>query len=456
MFASFSTLGSDLRQVLRLAWPVMLSMLSYSFMAAADAIFVGRLGTIPLAAIGLAVTTVFLFIGLPMGLLRGIRVATAQAIGAQRQEDADGYGWQAIWLALLSGLTVASLSGLGPWVFSMLGATAEVQAEALAYFRIRVLAAPVILLAMGLTAWFEGRGDTRTPMRVNVTANLLAIFLDYVMVLGFGPIPSLGIRGAAWAGVIASSFASVTLLISAWPVLWRRSWQPVRALLEEGTRLGIPIGVQRMLDILAWTTLTGVLASAGDAQLAAHVLAIRVLMVSFLPGLAIAEATAVLVGQAVGAREPDRAHRSWRAGVAAAVGVMAIGGLGFVLVPDLLIAPFHAAEDVVPIAKSLLMVAAAFQLIDAIATVTYLALDGAGDTRFTLVASLVLSWGVKLPLGILLVRWAGMGAVGAWLGLTAELGVLLAVLAWRWHSRRWYQPASLPDVQATVPAAAAV
>ncbi|HND33292.1 MAG TPA: MATE family efflux transporter, partial [Myxococcota bacterium] len=244
MFASFSTLGSDLRQVLRLAWPVMLSMLSYSFMAAADAIFVGRLGTVPLAAIGLAVTTVFLFIGLPMGLLRGIRVATAQAIGAQRQQDADGYGWQAIWLSLLSGLAVASISGLGPWVFSMLGATAEVQVEALAYFRLRVLAAPVILLAMGLTAWFEGRGDTRTPMRVNVAANILAIVLDYVMVVGFGPIPSLGIRGAAWAGIIASSFASVVLLFSAWPVLRRRAWRPVRALLEEGTRLGIPIGVQ--------------------------------------------------------------------------------------------------------------------------------------------------------------------------------------------------------------------
>lgn len=407
-------------------------------MSAADAIFVGRLGTIPLAAIGLAVTTVFLFLGLPMGLLRGIRVATAQAQGAGKESDARRYGWQSIYLALLTGLAVAGLSGFGASVFSAMGATVEVQAEALSYFSIRVLAAPIILLSMGLTAWFEGRGDTQTPMRVNVSANLLSILLDVLLVGGAGPIPSLGIRGAAWAGVISAVFSSSILLVSAWTTLRSVPWRPDRVLLAEGSRLGIPIGVQRLLDIVAWTTLTGVLASAGDAQLAAHVLAIRVLMVSFLPGLAIAEATAVLVGQAVGARDPERAHASWRAGVLAAVGVMALGGAAFVGAPDLLIAPFHAASDVVPIARQLLWIAAAFQLIDAIATVTYLSLDGAGDTRFTLVASVGLSWGVKLPVGVLLVRVAGLGAVGAWLGLTAELVVLLGVLGWRWMSRRWF------------------
>lgn len=433
-----STISSDARRVLALAWPVMLSMLSYSLMSGADALFVGRQGTVPLAAIGLAVTATFLFLALPIGLVRGLRVTTAQATGAGRLVAVEALGWQAVWLSLATGVVVAALGGLGPLVFQHLGATPEVQAEALSYFRVRVQAAPLALGVLALTAWFEGRGNTRTPMIANVTANLLSIALDAVLVPGLGPVPALGIRGAAWAGVISLGVAALILLVAAAPTLRRVPWRPDRLLLVESARLGFPIGVQRFLDVAAWTVLTGVLASLGDAQLAAHVLAIRVLMLSFLPGLAIAEATAVLVGQAVGARDVEAAHRSWKAGSVVAFGVMSAGGLAFVGVPTLLVAPFHAAPEVVPIAVHLLWIAAAFQLVDSVATVTYFSLDGAGDTRFTLAASITLSWLVKLPLGIACARWGGLGAVGAWLGLTAEIGVLLVVLLWRWYSRRWY------------------
>ncbi len=427
------------RRVMALAWPVMISMVSYALMSAADAIFVGRLGTSSLAAIGLAVTTNWLFLSLPMGLMRGVRVAAAQAVGAGRLRTADALGWQALWLAGIAGALVAMASALGPWAFRVMGASPEVAALAQAYFGIRALAAPLALVELGLTAWFEGRGDTVTPMRANVASHVLWIALDALLVPGFGPIPALGIAGAAWAGVIAMSVAAAWLLVVAAPRLRGAPWRPHRVLLAESARLGFPIGVQRLLDLVAWTALTGVLAGISDVQLAAHVVAIRVLMTSFLPGLAIAEATAVLVGQSVGARRPEDAHDAWRAGVRSAMAVMALGGFAFLAFPDALIAPFHVAADVAPITRHLLAIAAAFQLLDAVATVTYFSLDGAGDTRFTLKASIVLAWGVKLPLGVLLARSAGLGAVGAWLGLTAELVLLLGVLLWRWYSRRWFR-----------------
>ncbi len=425
-----------LRRVIRLAWPVMLSMVSYSMMSAADAIFVGRLGTVSLGAIGIAVTTTWLFLALPHGLVRGIRVATSQAVGGERQATARALGWQAIWLALGTGALVALASTLGHGVFAALGATPEVAEEAWRYFSLRGLFAPVALVALGLTAWFEGRGDTRTPMRVNVAANLLNIGLDAWWV------PLWGIRGAAWAGVVSLGVAAAWLVLAAWPVLRSTSWRPRRSLVAISTRFGMPIGVQRLLDIVAWTVLTGVLAGLGDAQLAAHVLAIRVLMVSFLPGMAIAEATGVLVGQSVGARQPDEARLAWRAGSIAATAVMLAGAVLFVSAPDLLMSPFHVEPEVATIARHLIWVAAAFQLVDALATVTYFALDGAGDTRFTLVASIAMSWGVKLPLGVALATMTGLGAVGAWLGLTAEIAALLLLLAWRWRSGRWYAVAT--------------
>ncbi len=421
-----------IRKVMTLAWPVMLSMVSYSAMSAADAIFVGRLGTVSLGAIGLAVTTTWLFLALPHGLVRGIRVATSQAVGGERMATADALGWQAIWLSLGAGVLVGAASQLGHGVFSLLGATPEVAAEAWKYFSIRGLFAPVALLELSLTAWFEGRGDTKTPMRANVSANLLNIALGALLV------PIFGIAGAAWAGVISLGFASLWLFAKAWPILRVSSIRPRRALLALSSRFGMPIGVQRLLDIVAWTVLTGVLAGLGDAQLAAHVLAIRVLMVSFLPGMAIAEATGVLVGQSVGARQPEEARRAWKAGSIAATAVMSLGAVAFVAMPDLLMAPFHVEPSVATIARHLIWVAAAFQLLDALATVTYFALDGAGDTRFTLWASILMSWGVKLPLGVALATLTGLGAVGAWLGLTAEIAALLVLLAWRWRSGRWY------------------
>ena len=115
------------QRILRLAWPVMISMMSYSLMSAADAIFVGRLGTVPLAAIGLAVTGTFLFIGLPMGLVRGLRVATAQATGAERSSTVEVLGWQAVWLALGTGLAVVIASPLGSPMFHLLDATSAVR-----------------------------------------------------------------------------------------------------------------------------------------------------------------------------------------------------------------------------------------------------------------------------------------------------------------------------------------
>ena len=162
-------------------------------------------------------------------------------------------------------------------------------------------------------------------------------------------------------------------------------------------------------------------------------------MVSFLPGLAIAEASAVLVGQAVGARDEALARRSWKAASGVAFVVMSLGGVAFVAAPGLLLSVVRPAADVLPVATHLLWIAAVFQLFDSVATVTYFSLDGAGDTRFTLVSSLAVSWLVKIPLGVGLVKYAGFGAVGVWLGLTLETAFLLGILLWRWRSGAWFR-----------------
>ena len=180
-------------------------------------------------------------------------------------------------------------------------------------------------------------------------------------------------------------------------------------------------------------------ARLGDAALAAHVMVIRIVGISFLPGLAVSEAVGVLVGLAIGARRMGLLDDICRAGVILSVGLMLFWTLAFSVRPELFLAPFGPPEEVAALALGVLMVAASFQVFDGVAIVVWGALTGAGDTRFTLRASAVTAWTIKLPLGWFCAMPMGMGLVGAWMGIGAEILVLMGVGMWRLRNRSWLE-----------------
>jgi MATE family multidrug resistance protein len=216
-----------------------------------------------------------------------------------------------------------------------------------------------------------------------------------------------------------------------------------RALLGLTWRVGSPIAARNWLEVGAFLVFAAMLARVGEAELAAHVIVIRIISVSFLPGYAVGEAVGVLVGQAVGARRPALARQAWLGGVRIAVVIMAALGVLFVVVPETLVGVFGADPAVTEVARGLLLVGAGFQLFDAVAMVGICAINGAGDTRFAMFASVVPSWLVKLPIGYALAVPMGMGAVGAWLGLTAEIAVVAGLALWRLAGARWLEQRSL-------------
>ena len=179
------------------------------------------------------------------------------------------------------------------------------------------------------------------------------------------------------------------------------------------------------------------LARTGDIDLAAHVIVLRVVSVSFLPGFAIGEATSVLVGQALGAGTPRKALQAWRAGTRLGVAVRGACAFAFVLFPVAFIAPFGAEEAVTQLSVQLLVLAAMFQLFDAVAMVGQGVLNGAGDTRFVLWTSVGFSWVLNLPFALLFVQVWGLGATGAWVALLLERAGLAAVTVARLRSGRW-------------------
>ncbi|MEQ1507923.1 MAG: MATE family efflux transporter, partial [Myxococcota bacterium] len=373
----------DHRVLFRLAWPILVTMLSYTMLSVVNSIYVGWLGTADLAAIGLATGLVYLWQSFGLGLLSGVRILVANRTGAGQPAASVAITWAGVAVGALGGLVVAAAIPLGPSALRAMGASHDVLPLAAGYFEWRTAATPAVFVFTALIGAFQGTGDTRTPMIANLIANAVNLVVDPVLIFGLGPIPALGIDGAGigCALGIASGLAFLG---------WRaRGWlgapvRPDRTALRELWRIGAPAGVQYTLDVGSFVILSVLLSDAGDAHLAAHVIVVRIVMVSFLPCHAIAEATGVLVGQSLGGGLPDRARTALRLGASQAIGVMVALGIVFAAIPDRLTAVVHAAPDVTAIATPIIVLYATMQVLDGIAVVVFGALTGAGDTRYAM------------------------------------------------------------------------
>ena len=432
----------NLRVVFGLSWPIMISTLSFTAMSVVDTAFVARLGTEPVAGIGLAVPIVFLFQCFGIGLLIGAKVGIAQHTGAQEHDLARRLAWQAAAVAVVLGILVSGLAGLGTGFFEALGATPRVADEAAAFFSIRTLAAPIVFLNFAAVAWFQGRGDTRTPMVATLLGNVVNMGLDPIFIFGWGPVEGLRIAGAALSTLVGLGLATLYLWWRLWPELRHAPRRLERALLGQLWHLGLPIGVRQTLGVASFAMFTDLLARGGALDLAAHVVAFRIVSVSFLPGHAVSEAASVLVGQAVGARRPDLAREAWRKSVLLAVAIMASWAVVFVALPGALVAPFGVEAEVAEVVAVLLAIGALFQVADAIAMVALGALNGAWDARFAMVACVGAAWGVNVPCAWLSTQVFHLGAPGVWLGLLAEVTVLAGVAWWRIQGTAWLEQGS--------------
>lgn len=439
-----------MRDVFHLAWPITVSMLSYTVMGVVDTLFVSRLGTGPLAAVGLAAIATHLVLAFPNGLMRGVKVNVAQRTGAGEHNEAMRLGWQGVYIAGAFGFLIAAMAAMGPHWFERLGASRAVGEWASSYFGVRVLGAPLVFGMGALTAWFQGRGDTRTPMAASLVANALNIALDPIFIFGWGPVPAMGLPGAAASTVLSIGVGLGLLVWRFLPAMADTPRAPRLDLMRAIVRIGAPVGVQWQIDVGAWVVFSAILAAAGEVELAAHVMVIRIISVSFLPGHALSEAAGVIVGHAVGAGRPEAAREAFAAACKLAVGLMFAMGVVFVAAPGVLTAPFGVEPDVAAVAHKLLIIAATFQVFDALTMVAFGSLSGAGDTRFVMVASVLTGWLVKLPVGAVLAIPLGMGAAGAWLGLTVEIMVLTALGLWRIRGDAWLIAAKTPQQEGEV------
>ncbi len=425
-----------LPELLRLAWPITVSTLSYSIMTLVDTLLVGHLGPAELAGVGMGGTAAFAVVCFSFGMIRGIKTLVSQAVGAGRRDLVEAYRSAALQAAVVLGAaTIVAGQLIAPLMLHVSATRAAGEATQL-YFWIRNLAAPLALVGVALRETRYGEGDARSPMMATIVGNAVNIGLATTFVYGL----HWGVAGAAVATVIAQGVESGVL----WAMGRARGWRATgatRAHLVELWRIGLPTALQFMLEVGSFVILAALISSLSELQMAAHQIALQVCQFSFLPAYAVSEAASVLAGQAVGARRQELvlpvAHLCLRVGAAYTIACSFV----FVVCGRLITAGFTGDPTLATTAVHLLYVAAVFQAFDGANIAARCILRGVGDVRFAAVVGVVTAWMMTPPLAWLLGWRAGLGAFGGWLGLCGECIIGAFVLWNRLQRGKWQQSA---------------
>jgi MATE family multidrug resistance protein len=426
-----------LRELVELSWPITVSLLSFGVMTFVDTLFVASLGTAALAGVGLAGVATFALYCFSMGLLRGVKVLASQAIGAGKRAELGVYLGAGLAVALVLGVLTIGVGELVAQALPLLAASDEAGEAARLYLRLRVLGAPVVLAFVAIRELRYGEGDMRSPMVAGLVGNAVNIAFNYLFVM----VLAWGVRGSAYATLLGHAMELVVVALA-----------QVRAGFSvRGTRLGhmlelldvgVPTGLQFLLEMGSFSLLTVIISTLGEVQMAAHHIAIQVIHFSFLPTVALAEAGSVLAGQAVGAGHDGLVKTVARNALGASTLYTGAWTIGLVLAGPWLVALFTDDPELAPVALVLLYVAAVFQIADGAATVARGVLRGAGDAKVPAQLGVLCAWVFTPPLAWGLGRVLGLGALGGWVGLSCEILTLALLCWWRLEHDRWLPAAA--------------
>ena len=429
--------------LVRLAGPLAIAEVATMLGGVATTMMLGRLGAEALGVQALASIWSMNVAIFGFDLLLGLDYPAAHAVGAGRLDEALAYLVQGCWLAALLTVLLTAVLWFGSPLLAHAGLDATIVGPTLTYLRIVCLGLLPVLIWIACRRYLQARGQVRVVMLTLLVALGLEVFVKWALIFGRLGAPALGVLGAAWGSVIEFTFIGIVGIALVWGVTRhdpgaRPSFAPELGRLLELIRLGLPAGTRSAVEVGFIAVVTTLAARVDTASLAAHQIALNLASLTFMIPLGLSAGTAVQVGNALGASNPERARRAGWTGIATGAGVMALTAIIFTVAPRLLLHAYTSDATVIAIGAPLLWCAAAFQLFDGVQVIATGALRGSGDTRTALLTNLVAHWGIGLPLAWLLCfRW-GWGVVGLWIGLSTGLilvGITL-VLAWTRASRR--------------------
>lgn len=412
--------GPVARTLLALAAPLVAQNVVRVIQQVVDAFWVGRVGEAAVGAVGLVIPVLAAAFALLVAPFLGTQVLVSRRVGADDRSGARAAVGAGVVLSLAVGVAAgAVLVGGAPRIVALLGAGDEVGPLAATYLAVVAAGLPLAGASDAVEAGYTGWGDTRLSLAVNVVTVGVNLALDPVLVLGLGPVPALGVRGAGYATVAgyAAGLALALALLDRRRVLAVGNLVPSRADVRETLAVGVPVTGRRLLSAVVRILLVGFVAAvAGAPGLAAYTVGARVASVAFVPAQGLSQAAQSMIGQNLGAARPGRADRTALVGVGLAAGALALVGVAQWLVPGPVAAAFVPDLSAAGRAHArtyLRVLAYGYPAIGA-ADLVVAGFNAAKRTRVGLVADLLKYWAVRLPVASL-----ALPAVGPALGVEA-------------------------------------
>ncbi len=431
------------REVVDLALPATGEQLLSMVVSLVNTFLVGHLGAAPLAAVGLANQWILMAITLFSAIGTGATVLIARFTGARDSDRANEVLPQAVVTAAALGLlVVASGMLLARPAVLLLGAPDDVVDLSASFLKV---ASSVMLFSflmyMGNAA-LRGAGDTRTPLYVMLVVNAVNVAVAWTAINGPFGLPKLGVVGSA-LGMVAGHLTGGTLVMSL--LLRGRSGLKLRFtgfrlnpdLIRRMLRVGMPTGVEQFLMRAGAMLFARILASLGTLAYAANQVAINGWSLSFMPGFGFALAATALVGQSLGAQDPEGAERRGYTAYRIGAGIMLVVGLFLALFPAQIVAFFIDDPEVIALGILPLRTVGLVQPLLAAAMIFAGSLRGAGDTRFPMVLTGLSTWLILLPLAYLFAIVFGWGLAGAWAAMALDMSVRGIGNYLRWKSGYW-------------------
>lgn len=432
------------RALLHLAAPVVLANVSQTLMGLVDTLMVGRLGAASLAAVGVA-TLVFAAVASALKAMDvAVQTVTAHRVGQARDDEVGAVLGTGLALACGAGLVFTAAGMIWPeHAMALVTTDPEVLALGVEYLLRRVPGMIPFMAFFILKGCFDGIGWTRVGMIVGVGMNVLNVVLNWGLIFGELGLPRLGVGGAALASTLSSAAATLALIVVAWrPPVRRRFGFAARGgvrrdLVAPLLRVAWPASLQVLGALAAVLVFFAILGRISTVAVAAANVVFRIAALSFMPAVGMGVAVQTMVGQSLGAGDPDRAARAGWMGVGLAMIVMGAFGLVFLVVPGRLMGLFATDAELIAAGTPIVRMMGLVQIFDAVGLTLAGGLRGAGATRAVMVMDVAIAWGFFLPSSWFFGIHLGYGLTGAWIGVLVWF-FLYAVGMTVWFVRgRW-------------------
>jgi len=431
------------KAILLLSIPMVLEMIMESIFAIADIFFVSKLGPDAIATVGITESLLTIIYSIGMGLSMATTALVSRRIGEKKPFRASVAAVQAI----IAGAIVSLIIGIPGMIFAkdllrLMGANANIIENGYWYPTIALGSNVIIMLLFIINAVFRSSGDAALSMRILWLANVVNIILDPIFIFGFGPIPALGIKGAAIATATGRGIAVIYQFYLLFKgngriKIYKKAFILNLKVMSNLIRISLGGIGQSIIATSSWIGMVRIIAVFGSAALAGYTIAIRIIIFVLLPSWGISNATATLVGQNLGAKKPERAERAvWTTGY---INMLLLGlfSIIFIVEPHFFIRIFIDNNEVIKSGATGLRIISFGFIFYAIGMVMVQAFNGAGDTKTPTIINIICFWLIEIPLAYFLAKHIGIKENGVYIAIIIAESVMTIIAMWLFKKGNW-------------------